>query len=136
MRVQQILVVVLLVVTLLVPTGIAEKGKRKNRRQKQASGPSATPPKALPTEEGWAHGDTITGVKDLFATANALAARGEYVLAAEGFGEMLRIMPDNPVARVEFARNNDRARKMKAKAAQDDKGADPEAVEIIGQHKE
>ena len=78
-------------------------------------------------------------MQDLFATANALAQRGEYTLAAEGFGQMLSIEPSNPVARVEFARNNHRARK-KATATQDGEEADPEASEsgpmIIGQHKE
>ena len=45
------------------------------------------------------------------------------MLAAEGFGQLLSIMPDNPVFRVEFARNNHRAQK-KAKGAQDDEEED------------
>lgn len=138
MKVQQLLVAVLLVMTLMVPTGIAEKGKRKAHRKKQASAaPSGTPPVEahLPTENGWATGDR--SVQDLFATANALVQRGEYTLADEGFGVLLSREPNNPVFRVEFARNKHRAEKMKAKAAaQDDEGADAEAVTIIGQRKE
>ena len=140
MKVHQILLAVLLIhVILLVPTGIARKGKRKIQRNTQASAPSGTPPKMLPTEKGWAHGDTTTSVQDIYATATALSQRGEYMLAAEGFEQALRIMPNNPVFRVDLARNAHRVRK-KAEAAQDGEEVDPEASEnptmIVGQHKE
>lgn len=104
MWLQRLLVAVLLVVALLVQTGGANKGKRRMQRKKPAAALSATPPaEELPTQQGWAQRDSTIPVQDIFATATALSQRGEYLLAAEGFGQVLRVVPNNAVTRINFA---------------------------------
>eukprot|EP01043_Picozoa_sp_COSAG02_P036365 COSAG02_NODE_2658_length_8313_cov_3.830411_8_plen_587_part_00 len=70
---------------------------------------SSSGAKPLPTAQGWAHGDTTTPVQEIFASASALSQRGEHALAAEGFGQVLRIMPNNAIARVNFATTIEKA---------------------------
>lgn len=101
--------VLLLVASLLVHTNDAKKGGKKKMKRKAPPPPAPPPETPLPTEAGWAHGDTVTPVQDIFARASALTQRGEYMLAAEGFGQVLRIMPSNAIARINFATTVEKA---------------------------
>ena len=99
-----------LVLLLAADGGLAKKKKKSKKAKREWAKAKAPPPAPeLPTEEGWAYMDDTTPVQQIFATSSQLAAIGEHTLAAEGFGQVLRIMPENGVARVNFATMLDKA---------------------------
>lgn len=120
--IRRAMVLALLVTVLFVESGGAKGKKKKMMRkssakqaaasagwEKNSDDGAAAPAPPLPTASGWAHGDTTTPVNEIFMTGMALVNKQEYMLAAEGFGQVLRIMPENAIARINFASTLDKA---------------------------
>ena len=91
-------------------TNDAKTGKKATFASRQSATTTARAPEPeLPDEHGWAYGDTTTPASDIIEVSAKLQQRGEHMLAAEGFAQALRIVPNTASTRVNFATSLDQA---------------------------